>query len=57
MNILVGEGVDANVSLNLYDTDAIEAVNLIAESAGFPLTNNTIKSIIAVVKIPCKNVT
>jgi len=35
MNIFVGEGVDANVSLNLYDMDTIEAVNMIAESAGF----------------------
>ncbi len=35
MNIFVAEGVSGKVSVNLYDMDATEAVNLIAESAGF----------------------
>ena len=35
MNIFVAEGVSGNVSVNIYDMDSIEAINLIAESAGF----------------------
>jgi type II secretory pathway component GspD/PulD (secretin) len=35
MNIFVAEGVSGDVSVNIYDMDTIEAVNLIAESAGF----------------------
>lgn len=39
LNIFVANGVDAEISLNLYDIDAIEAINLIAESAGFIVEN------------------
>ena len=39
LNIFVASGVDAEISLNLYDIDAIEAINLIAESAGFIVEN------------------
>ena len=39
LNIFVANGVDADISLNLYDIDAIEAINLIAESAGFIVEN------------------
>ena len=35
MNIFVADGVSGNVSVNLYDMETAEAVNLIAESAGF----------------------
>jgi len=35
MNIFVAEGVSGTVSVNLYDMDTVEAVALIAESAGF----------------------
>jgi len=35
INIFVADGVSGNVSVNLYDMDATEAVKLIAESAGF----------------------
>jgi len=35
MNIFVADGVSGNVSVNLYDMEATEAVKLIAESAGF----------------------
>jgi type II secretory pathway component GspD/PulD (secretin) len=35
MNIFVAEGVSGTVSVNLYDMETTEAVNLIAESAGF----------------------
>ena len=35
MNIFVADGVSGDVSVNLYDMDTAEAVNLIAESAGF----------------------
>ncbi|MCP4877260.1 MAG: hypothetical protein GY896_17510 [Gammaproteobacteria bacterium] len=35
MNIFVADGVSGDVSVNLYDMDTVEAVNLIAESAGF----------------------
>jgi type II secretory pathway component GspD/PulD (secretin) len=35
MNIFVAEGVSGKVSVNLYDMETTEAVNLIAESAGF----------------------
>ena len=35
INIFVADGVSGNVSVNLYDMEATEAVNLIAESAGF----------------------
>ena len=35
LNIFVTEGVEGNVSVNLYDMETLEAVNLIAESAGF----------------------
>lgn len=35
MNIFVAEGVSGDVSVNLYDMDTVEAVSLIAESAGF----------------------
>lgn len=35
LNIFVSEGVEGNVSVNLYDMETLEAVNLIAESAGF----------------------
>ena len=39
LNIFVAEGVEAQVSLNIYDMDSIEAINLIAESAGFVVEN------------------
>ena len=35
LNIFVTEGVEGNVSVNLYDMETLEAINLIAESAGF----------------------
>jgi type II secretory pathway component GspD/PulD (secretin) len=35
MNIFVAEGISGIVSVNLYDMDTVEVVNLIAESAGF----------------------
>ena len=35
MNIFVADGVSGKVSVNLYDMETTEAVNLIAESAGF----------------------
>jgi type II secretory pathway component GspD/PulD (secretin) len=35
LNIFVTEGVSGDVSVNLYDMETIEAINLIAESAGF----------------------
>ena len=35
MNIFVADGISGIVSVNLYDMDTVEAVNLIAESAGF----------------------
>ncbi len=35
MNIFVAEGVSGDVSVNLYDMDTAEAINLIAEAAGF----------------------
>jgi len=35
MNIFVADGVSGKVSVNLYDMETAEAVNLIAESAGF----------------------
>jgi len=35
INIFVADGVSGNVSVNLYDMETTEAVNLIAESAGF----------------------
>jgi type II secretory pathway component GspD/PulD (secretin) len=35
MNIFVAEGVSGKVSVHLYDMETAEAVNLIAESAGF----------------------
>lgn len=35
LNIFVTEGVSGDISVNLYDMETIEAINLIAESAGF----------------------
>ncbi len=35
MNIFVADGISADVSVNIYDMEAAEAVGLIAESAGF----------------------
>ena len=35
MNIFVAEGVSGDVSVNIYDMDTAEAIDLIAESAGF----------------------
>lgn len=35
LNIFVTDGVDGNVSVNLYDMETVEAINLIAESAGY----------------------
>ena len=35
LNIFVAEGVKGDVSVDLYDMDTVEAVKLIAESAGF----------------------
>ena len=35
MNIFVAEGVSGDVSVDLYDMETVEAVKLIAESAGF----------------------
>jgi len=35
LNIFVTEGVSGDVSVNLYDMETIEAIHLIAESAGF----------------------
>ena len=35
MNIFIADGVSGKVSVNLYDMETTEAVNLIAESAGF----------------------
>ena len=35
LNIFVAEGVDAEISVNIYDMETTEAVRLIAESAGF----------------------
>ena len=35
INIFVADGISGIVSVNLYDMDTVEAVNLIAESAGF----------------------
>ncbi|MDH3450628.1 MAG: hypothetical protein OEO18_21010 [Gammaproteobacteria bacterium] len=35
MNIFVADGVSGDVSVNIYDMETAEAVNLIAESAGF----------------------
>lgn len=39
LNIFVANDVNAEISLNLYDMDTIEAINLIAESAGFIVEN------------------
>jgi type II secretory pathway component GspD/PulD (secretin) len=39
LNIFVAEGVDAHISLNIYDMDSTEAIELIAESAGFVVEN------------------
>ena len=35
MNIFVADGISGNVSVNIYDMDTAEAVDLIAQSAGF----------------------
>ena len=35
MNIFVAEGVDGNVTVNVYNMDTLEAIYAIAESAGF----------------------
>lgn len=35
LNIFVAEGVDGNVSVNIYNMDTLEAIYAIAESAGF----------------------
>lgn len=35
MNIFVAEGVDGDVSVNIYNMDTLEAIYAIAESAGF----------------------
>lgn len=35
INIFVADGVSGDVSVNLYDMDTLQAVSLIAESAGF----------------------
>ena len=35
INIFVADGIDAQVSINLYDMEIVEAINMIAESSGF----------------------
>lgn len=35
LNIFVGEGVDGKVSVNIYNMDTLQAIQSIAESAGF----------------------
>ncbi|MCP4334716.1 MAG: hypothetical protein GY785_18840 [Gammaproteobacteria bacterium] len=35
INIFVADGIDAQVSVNLYDMETVEAINMIAESSGF----------------------
>ena len=44
LNIFVAEGVDGNITVNIYNMETMDAINSIAESAGFAveLRNNSI---------------
>ncbi|MDJ0880782.1 MAG: hypothetical protein QNJ56_03955, partial [Gammaproteobacteria bacterium] len=37
LNIFVGEGVDGSVTVNIYNMDTLQAIQSIAESAGFAM--------------------